>query len=216
MVHYVYKITNLLNGMFYIGKHSTDYIDDGYMGSGAYLQRAITKHGLDNFKKEILQMFETSDQALAYEKELVTEDFVSRNDTYNLNVGGNGGWFCANSNSELQKLARAKAVRTMNAKIWSNPDYMERHRVRASERLKRFNADGRMKSVGFTGKAHTDATKKKVGSANSKHQSGSGNSNFGNVWMYSLLEKRSIRVPLSDIDTWLANGWHKGRKFKFV
>lgn len=46
-MHYlVYKITNKLNGMIYIGKHQTRNMMDAYMGSGTYLRRALAKYGV--------------------------------------------------------------------------------------------------------------------------------------------------------------------------
>ncbi len=33
----IYKITNIINGMIYIGKHQTKDVNDGYMGSGKHL-----------------------------------------------------------------------------------------------------------------------------------------------------------------------------------
>lgn len=86
--NYVYQITNLLDGKIYIGKHSTNNLDDGYMGSGGKIKRAQKRDGLENFSKKILKFFNSVDDALAYEAELVNKDFVKRLDTYNTSVGG--------------------------------------------------------------------------------------------------------------------------------
>lgn len=41
--HYFYKITNKVNGHFYYGIHSTNDLNDGYMGSGTRLHYAYKK-----------------------------------------------------------------------------------------------------------------------------------------------------------------------------
>lgn len=89
--NYVYKITNLLDQRIYIGVHSTDNLDDGYMGSCKKLSRDIINLGISNFSKEILQFFDDREHALIRERELVDEDFVKRDDTYNINLGGSCG-----------------------------------------------------------------------------------------------------------------------------
>lgn len=94
MFHIVYKITNNMNGKFYIGIHSTANINDGYMGSGKIIKRAIKQHGIDNFKKEILFIFDTRDEALLKEQELVTEDLVTNDNCYNLVLGGGDAPHC--------------------------------------------------------------------------------------------------------------------------
>jgi len=86
--HYIYKIVNNLNGMEYIGIHSTDNLGDGYFGSGTYLRSAIKKHGRENFIKEILECYDNREDALNKEKELVREDYVSNPLVYNLVLGG--------------------------------------------------------------------------------------------------------------------------------
>ena len=92
MKNYVYKITNNLNNMIYIGVHKTDNINDGYMGSGTAIKEAIDKCGLDNFKKEILFEYNHYKDAYNKERELVNESFIKRTDTYNIVKGGGSGW----------------------------------------------------------------------------------------------------------------------------
>lgn len=57
MFHIIYKTTNLLDGKFYIGAHSTEILEDGYLGSGKYLKRAVLKYGRENFAREILFVY---------------------------------------------------------------------------------------------------------------------------------------------------------------
>lgn len=86
--NYVYKTTNKLNGMEYIGVHSTDNIDDNYLGSGTYLNYAIKKYGRENFIKEIIESFTTRKESLLKEKELVSIKYVQNISVYNLVLGG--------------------------------------------------------------------------------------------------------------------------------
>lgn len=86
--HYFYKITNNLNDHYYYGIHSTDNLDDGYMGSGTRLRYAYEKHGMENFTKEILKFFETREDAAKYEAEVVNEVLIKDENCYNIVYGG--------------------------------------------------------------------------------------------------------------------------------
>lgn len=88
----VYKTTNVTNGKFYIGVHKTDNVNDDYLGSGKVLKRAISKYGIHNFSKEILFIFENAEDAYLKEKELVNEELILSDESYNLRLGGFGGF----------------------------------------------------------------------------------------------------------------------------
>lgn len=88
----LYQITNNLNGKIYVGVHKTNNLDDGYMGSGKVIRSAIAKYGIENFTKDILEQFEDAAAMYAREKEVVTDEFLLREDTYNLRRGGTGGF----------------------------------------------------------------------------------------------------------------------------
>ena len=92
MFYILYQVTNNLNGKIYVGVHKTKKLDDGYMGSGKVINSAIKKNGIENFTRVILEQFDDSAAMYAREKEVVTDEFLARDDTYNLRRGGSGGF----------------------------------------------------------------------------------------------------------------------------
>jgi hypothetical protein len=90
MYHYFYKITNKYNGKFYYGVHSTEDLNDGYMGSGSMIKRLYRKYGTDCFTKEILKFFDCEEKMFEYEQQIITEELVNDPNCYNLTTGGKG------------------------------------------------------------------------------------------------------------------------------
>lgn len=97
----VYCTTCLVNGKIYIGVHKTKNPEtfDQYIGNGLKVgwviknpktafQHAIKKYGYSKFKRSILYVFDSEEEAYNKECEIVTEDFVKREDNYNTSVGG--------------------------------------------------------------------------------------------------------------------------------
>ena len=86
----IYKITNLINNKIYIGKDTTS--DPNYFGSGLLIKRAISKYGINNFIKEVID--ETDDYLELSKKEIywISEyDSTKRDIGYNISTGGDGG-----------------------------------------------------------------------------------------------------------------------------
>jgi len=88
--HYVYKITNNVNGKYYYGKR-TCYglaINDPYMGSGIGITQAIKTHGVENFTKEILSYCANEEEAYRTEASYITPSEVNNPNCYNKCING--------------------------------------------------------------------------------------------------------------------------------
>lgn len=112
MYYYIYETKNLINGMLYRGCHSTEDLEDGYLGSGVYLKRALRKYGKENFKIEILEFCEDRDHMAEREAHYVDDEWISREDTYNLQTGGlSNGVLCENSKEKISLSVRNAHLR---------------------------------------------------------------------------------------------------------
>lgn len=219
MFHYFYVIENLINGKIYAGKHSTKDFDDGYMGSGTLIRRAIKKHDVKNFRKHVLKMCESAKELNELERFIVDEDFVNDENTYNLELGGKGSFLRANQfykdhpekrREQLRfSLERAREIQQ------NDPIIHQKMQQTRSDTFKRLHAEGHLHPVNWIGRHHKEETKRKIGQANSVNQTGMKNSNFGKVWINNHELQQSKSVPKLDIDTWLQQGWVRGRKIKW-
>lgn len=99
----VYLTTNLINKKIYIGVHKTitPYKFDGYLGCGVKIndkytykysktpfEAAVNKYGVNSFIRKTLKVFDKLEDALDLERQLVDNEFISRKDTYNIQLGG--------------------------------------------------------------------------------------------------------------------------------
>lgn len=71
----VYKTTHNPTGKFYIGRHSTNKIDDDYFGSGVKITRMLNKYGKEQFTKEIIKICETPNEMIELEVEEIRKVF---------------------------------------------------------------------------------------------------------------------------------------------
>lgn len=88
----VYKITNLLNGLIYIGQEKN--YNPNYYGSGILIKEAISEFGIENFKKDIIEYYNGSDYRELNRIEIFwIKELDSRNPKIGYNLSGGGSLF---------------------------------------------------------------------------------------------------------------------------
>ena len=111
MIHYIYKLVHT-NGRYYIGRHSTKNLEDGYMGSGKWPRSVKNKQELS---KEILSYHTSLAALMLAEKALLTEH-VGKPSCMNFNNNAVG--FASGSlnpaKTEKEKLRKSKIVGDLN------------------------------------------------------------------------------------------------------
>lgn len=213
--HYIYKTTNLKNGKYYIGMHSTDNLNDGYLGSGKNLKRSLKKYGKEKFKFEILEFVSDRKSLSKREKELVNKELLKDNLSMNMKEGGSGGFINEEhrlkfinegskngrlKTNEILKLKYGDDEKWINRfnsyvikKAWTNPSFRKKI----------------LKNIDWTGKKHKEESKKKIGEKNSIHQKKEKNSQFGTCWITNGIENKKILK-----NSTLPDGWYLGRIMK--
>ena len=145
MFYYLYEIKNKVNGKVYIGVHKTTNINDGYMGSGKVIKDAIKKYGIENFTKEILEEFDSAEAMFQREREIVTDDFLAREDVYNIRRGGTGGFDFINKHglniNQYERTDEWKANLSDRMKK-NNPSSRPEVKEKNSKRLKKLIREG--------------------------------------------------------------------------
>ena len=199
--YYTYQVL-FNNGDYYLGKHSTKDIDDGYTGSGKKLQERT-----DPFTFNILEYYNSEDDLNVAEEELIGDLWFTDPKCLNLTGGGRGGWGGCNA--------------TVDKSYMLTEEYREKMRqnsirLQSEGKIHKFTKEDGRKGIlkvrelypqgTFLGKTHTEETKKKIGLKNAKYQKGKGNSQYGKMWITN--EQESTRINKGES---IPEGWRKGR-----
>lgn len=140
---YIYVTKNIIEDKFYIGMCSS--WRSNYFGSGTYLKRAIKKHGIENFKKVIIDVADSFEELA--EKEI---KYIRK-----FNAASSDRWY---------NIKNEKQLSGMDLTGMSKKDY-EKHcescRIRATGRKASDETKRRM-SISQTGRRHTEESKMKM------------------------------------------------------
>ncbi len=214
--HYVYKTTNIINGKFYIGVHSTNNIDDKYLGSGKRLRRSISKYGKENFKREILVVFQNREEAVKHEKFLINEELLKNPNCLNINPGGNGGFThqaTKNGRKKTDEILKNKYgpnFRQIVSKNYFNNMSIDDKNEFINKIKKGFEKVNFNHST-FKGKKHTTESKNKISENKKGTGTGENNSQYGTMWITNGINNKKIKKEET-----LPFGWKKGRVKNYI
>lgn len=203
--HYIYKITCLKNNRYYIGMHSTDNLDDGYMGGGKRIKNSIKRYGKDSHIKEIIEFCKDRDTLGIRESEIVNYETVNDPLCLNLCTGGHyydRGWTDEDRLKGINKLKELK----------KNPEWVKEHSKKITEGFKK--SSNKYLFMGFLNKNHTEETKKKMSESSKGKGSGNKNSQFGKIWIYNDLIKENKKIFPNDFYLF-DNNWKRGLKMEY-
>lgn len=205
--HFTYKTTNLINGRYYLGMHSTNRIDDGYLGSGKRLYYELNKYGRDNFKFEILEHFNSREELVQAEINLITEHDLKNPNCLNMSPGGSGGIRGEEHYNSFVKGPKNTTpwIKKME-ELKSNPEWNKWQRNLITKGLRDYfkTSEGN-----FKGKKHSPETIEKMKQSHKGAGKGEKNSQYGTCWITD--EYVNKKVYRGDI---IPEGWRLGRKLK--
>ena len=202
--HFTYKTANLINGRYYLGMHSTNRIDDGYIGSGKRLYYEISKYGKDNFKLEVLEYFRSREELVQAEINLITEEDLKNTNCLNLSKGGSGGIRGeAHYKSFVKGPKNIKPMLNKIAELKKDPEWVKWQRSLMTNGLRNYFKT----SEGFfKGKKHSLETIEKMKQSHKGTGIGNQNSQYGTCWITNEIVNKKIKK--SDI---IPDGWRLGR-----
>lgn len=251
--HYFYEIRNNINNHFYYGIHSTDDMEDGYMGSGKRLNYAYKKYGIENFTKTILKEFSTREEASQYEAEIVTETLVKDDNCYNCTLGGDmvastlgkvvcqdkesGEWviipqedYYNNKEKYIQQSIGKVIAKNQQGDclVLDKEEYFKGKEkglycTHTTNKIVVKDKNGKTfiiektdpryingeLTMFWSGKKHSEESKKKMSQSHKGKHIGSNNNNYGKCWITKSGENKTILKE--DLEKWIADGWIKGR-----
>jgi hypothetical protein len=204
--HFLYKTTNLINGKYYYGMHSTYKLDDGYLGSGKMLRYSIRKYGKENFNCDILEFYKSREDLVNAEVKLITEDYINDMLCMNLKKGGTGG-ISSKEHQEIFSIAGNLKLNELRKNDIFRINWLsKKNKFKSGSENINYNKINNY----FSNKTHSDETKIKIGEKNSINQKGEKNSQFGTCWITK--EENNKKIKKEEFEFYLNDGWIKGRK----
>jgi hypothetical protein len=193
-IHYIYKTTCLVTNRYYIGMHSTNNLEDGYMGSGLRLRRSIRKYGVENHVKEILEYCVDVLALSKREAEIVTHELINE-----------GGFISKEGCTKGGKVSGD----IIKQRLETNEEFKIKHKANFVLIVKKAREENRYPNNSFKDKTHSDETKKLM-SEKASERTGNKNSQYGTCWITK--EGLNKKIKKENFDQYINEGWITGRQ----
>jgi hypothetical protein len=160
MKHFIYKTTHT-NGKYYIGRHSTEDLNDGYLGSGKWVSEVKDKTTL---YREILEYVETFEHLVELEDQYLLEHYGKPNC---MNMSNKStGWAVGSANPMNNPISVAKIS---GENHWLNKNPILREKITGDNHW--MNKDPERKEDFIKNNPNLDGRNAKAAMKNGKHNS---------------------------------------------
>ena len=205
--NYVYITTNNINGKQYVGVHKTRNLNDGYLGSGKILKRAVKKYGKENFTIEILEFYDTFEEALKNEIILIKEYNTIRPNGYNIALGGYGGDTYSNQPKIKKEKTRKKQSKARKGRYAIYNEKLNKSKYVKEEELSQYLKENW--KLGFSQKTKRKMRKAAVGKLKSKeHIKHLSKASKNRIWIHK--DDKNKFVKEKKLSYYLNNNWKLG------
>lgn len=200
--HYIYKTTCKVTGKFYVGMHSSDSLDDGYLGSGKILGYSRKKYGDENHVREILEFCSSRDELKQREKEIVCEELLADPLNINLKYGGEGGGRIWNEEHQLKFAKAGGSVKGKPQSSWKKAHSA----FTQSAKFRECILIAQQKAV-EAARSLSSNEKRKATMLAREHSKGPKNPNYGSCRITVKKDGVTKRVLLENLNNYVLSGW---------
>lgn len=234
-MNFVYLTTNKINGKQYVGSHNGE-INDGYLGSGLLILKAIRKYGKENFKIELLE------ECYPDNNQILEESYIEKYNTlipngYNISpTGGHGLKQSKLNETTKQKIkSKQKGKKKISYFIekYGNKEGKKKYKESEEKRINKIKGFKHTKESlekirkSSKGRLCSEERKRKIGAANRVKSIGNSShlgcehsdktkellrkQKLGKLWVKNNKLAQSKQINKDELTSYINNGWEKGR-----
>ena len=142
--YFLYKVIHIPTQRYYLGKHETKNLKDGYMGSGVAWGNILRAHDREEFSFQILSSYENSTALERAEEILIPESILLDPLCMNLVPGGRGGAGPASHVTPEQRKKNGKiAAEKLRGRTKETHEYLARAGQKISRHLKNMSDESK-------------------------------------------------------------------------